>query len=84
MLRACCVRVCFPRREAGVCCGPRCSALRWRLRVLCGGGGGGGRAPTPAAVRGRDSIPRREALVALPVRRAPLPPFGLRAIVLWA
>ena len=38
MLRACCVRVCFPRREAGVCCGPRCSALRWRLRVLCGGG----------------------------------------------
>ena len=76
MLRACCVRVCFPRREAGVCCGPRCSALRWRLRVLCVGGGGG--APTLAVARGRDSIPRRKALVALPASRAPPPPPSAR------
>ena len=52
MLRACCVQVCFPRREAGVCCGPRCSALRWRLRVLCGGGGRGGHVRRPWLRRG--------------------------------
>ena len=36
MLRVRCVRVCL-RRKAGVCTGPRCFALRWRLPVLCGG-----------------------------------------------
>ena len=59
MWRAHCVRVCLPRREAGVCTGPRCSALRWRLRVLCGGEGHvhrpwlrrGGGAPALAAER---------------------------------
>ena len=37
------------------------------------GGGGGARAPALAAARGRGSIPRRGALVALPARHAPPP-----------
>ena len=37
--RMLCLRVCLPQREAGVYTGQHCSALRWRLLVLCGGEG---------------------------------------------
>ena len=50
---------------------PRCSAILWRLRVLCGWGG-------------LCACPGCGALVALPSRRDPPPPFGLCAVALWA
>ena len=61
------VRVCLPQRKAGVSTGPRCSALWWQLRVLCGGGArapapvvarrGGGLQPSPWSVSGASCTP---------------------------
>ena len=62
MLHARCVRVCLPRRKAGVCTGPRRPALWWWLRVLFGGGG---TCAGPAGGAGGGSSPRCGALVAL-------------------
>ena len=62
MLRAHCV-LC-------VSAGPRCSAILWRLRVLCGWGGGGG----SCTCLGSGAVPPPPP---------PFSPFGL-AIALWA
>ena len=84
MFRARYVRVCLPRRKVGVYTIPRCSALSWRLRVLCGGGGGtcagpgcgaggGGLQPSPRSGGGASCAPCPTS-----------PPFGPRAAALWA
>ena len=86
MLRVRCVRVCVPRWKAGVCTNPRCSARWWRLLVLCGGGGGGGvRRPWLRRGGGRGLQPSPRSVGGDSCAPCfPPPPFGPRAVPLWA